>query len=226
MIRGAIFDVDGTLLDSMPIWHTLGEDYLRSLGIEPRENLAETFKTFTLSESARYYQTHYGVTLSEEEIIAGVNRLVENFYRFQAPLRPGAAEFLARLDAQSIPMTIATATDRPLIEAALERCGVRRYFREILTCADVGCGKEQPRIYDRALQTLGTPRAQTWVFEDAFHAARTAHAAGFPVLGIFDPSEKEQSGLQQVSTVYLQDFREADAFWTAALDGASGSQSV
>ena len=64
MMRGAIFDLDGTLLDSMSIWDTIGEDYLRSLGIEPRENLAETFKTFTLEESAEYYRAHYGVTLS------------------------------------------------------------------------------------------------------------------------------------------------------------------
>ena len=78
MIKGAIFDLDGTLLDSMFIWDTIGEVYLRSLDIEPRENLAEAFKTFTLEESAEYYRTHYGVTLSVAEIVDSVNRMIED----------------------------------------------------------------------------------------------------------------------------------------------------
>lgn len=213
MIRGAIFDVDGTLLDSMPIWHTLGEDYLRSLGIEPRENLAEVFKTFTLMDSARYYREHYGVPLSEEEIIAGVNALVEDFYLHRAPLKPGVADFLEEMHRRNIPMTIATATDRYLIEAVLRHCGVRPYFKEILTCADVGVGKEEPKIYEVALAHLGTDKASTWVFEDACHAAQTAKAAQFPVVAVYDPSEKEQSGLRQAADVFIGDWREPEEFW-------------
>ena len=213
MIRGAIFDVDGTLLDSMPIWHTLGEDYLRSLGIEPRENLAEVFKTFTLMDSARYYRQHYGVTLSEEEIIAGVNALVEDFYLHRVPLKPGVADFLEEMHRRGIPMTIATATDRYLIDAALTRCGVRQYFREVLTCADVGVGKEEPKIYEVALAHLGTDKAHTWVFEDACHAAQTAKGAQFPVAAVYDPSEKEQNGLRRSADVFIGDWREPEEFW-------------
>ena len=70
MIKGAIFDVDGTLLDSMHIWDSIGEDYLRSLGYEPREKLNEKFKTMSLSQAAAYYRSEYGVTLSVERICA------------------------------------------------------------------------------------------------------------------------------------------------------------
>lgn len=79
MIEGAIFDLDGTLLDSMAVWDTAAENYLRSLGTEPEENLKETFKTFTLEQSARYLIKNYGVGLTVPQIVKGINSLIENF---------------------------------------------------------------------------------------------------------------------------------------------------
>ena len=96
-IRGAIFDVDGTLLDSMFIWDTIGETYLRSIGYEPRENLNEVFKNMSLLQAARYYQTEYGVTLCVDEIMNGVNAMLERYYRFEAPLKAGVIELLEQL---------------------------------------------------------------------------------------------------------------------------------
>ena len=189
MIQGAVFDMDGTVLDSMYVWKTIGERYLRSLGISPRENLWETFRTFTLRQSAQYYIDHYGVTLSPEEIMRGINRLIEKLYFEEVQLRPGVREFLQELNRLQIPMVIATATDRYLAEAALKRCGVRSCFGEIFTCQEFG-SKEDPKIFEAARAFLGTPKADTWVFEDACHAAETAAKAGFPVLGIRDSSEK------------------------------------
>ena len=95
-MRGAIFDVDGTLLDSMSVWDTIGEAYLRSIGYEPREDLDQVFKDMSLYQAARYYQTEYGVTLSVDGIMDGVNAMLEQYYRFEAPLKPGAAELLGR----------------------------------------------------------------------------------------------------------------------------------
>ena len=116
MIQGAIFDVDGTLLDSMSVWANIGADYLRFLGYEPRENLNETFKSMSLYQAACYYQSEYGVTLSTEEIIAGVNDRIGQFYRERAGLKPGVAGFLRQLREKGVKMCIATATDRPLVE--------------------------------------------------------------------------------------------------------------
>ena len=212
MIRGAIFDVDGTLLNSMYIWNTIGERYLRSLGIVPRENLAETFKTFTLEQAAQYYIDHYGVKLSVAEIMEGINRMIERFYFEEALLRSGVKEFLDRLQKAGIKMVIATATDRYLVEAALRRCGILNFFEEIFTCAEYG-SKRNSGIYESAADFLGSAPEDTWVFEDAFHGAETAAKAGFPVLGIRDPSEENQQGLQSVSRVYLTDFQYSEPFW-------------
>ena len=216
MIRGAIFDVDGTLLDSMHIWEELGTRYLRTLGREPVEDLAETFRTFTLEQSAAYFRSHYGVTRTVPEIVRDMEGLLRNFYFEEAQLRPGVEELLVRLEEAHIPMVLATATDRVLVEGALERCGILHHFSGVVTCAEAG-SKTQPRIYEEARRRLGTPRADTWVFEDACHGAATAARAGFPVLGVRDPSEPDQEGLRALSAVYLENFRHPEAFWAEAL---------
>ena len=204
-IRGAIFDVDGTLLDSMFIWDTIGETYLRSIGYQPKENLNETFKNMSLRQAARYYQTEYGVTLSIDQIMDGVNAMLERYYRFEVPLKPGAAELLERLRQNGVKLCIATATDRHLVEAALDRCGVLSCFGEIFTCNEVGHGKDEPDIFEEALRFLGTRREETLVFDDALYAVRTAKEAGFPVAAVYDSHERSQAEVRARSDLYLED---------------------
>lgn len=204
-IRGAIFDVDGTLLDSMFIWDTIGETYLRSIGYQPKENLNETFKNMSLHQAARYYQTEYGVTRSIDEIMDGVNAMLERYYRFEVPLKPGVAELLERLRQSGVKLCIATATDRHLVEAALDRCGVLSCFGEIFTCNEVGHGKDEPDIFEEALRFLGTRREETLVFDDALYAVRTAKEAGFPVAAVYDSHERSQAEVRARSDLYLED---------------------
>ena len=204
-IRGAIFDVDGTLLDSMFIWDTIGETYLRSIGYEPREKLNEVFKNMSLFQAARYYRTEYGVTLSIDEIMNGVNAMLERYYRFEVSLKPGVAELLAQLQASGVKLCIATATDRYLVEAALERCGVLSCFGAIFTCNEVGHGKDEPDIFEEALRFLGTEKAETVVFDDALYAVRTAKEAGFPVAAVYDSHERSQAEVRARSDLYLED---------------------
>ena len=206
MIKGAIFDLDGTLLDSMFIWDTIGEEYLRSLGKEPHEDLKETFMTLTLEEAAEYYREHYGVTLSVKEIVDGVNAMVEQTYRTKVTLKPGISEYLAWLKENGVRMCVATVTDRYLVEETLERLGVRHYFSEIFTCAEVGFGKDKPIIYQKALEHLGTEKSDTYVFEDLPFALNTAKTDGFPTVGIYDRHEAHQDELKGLADYYVLDF--------------------
>ena len=115
MIKGAIFDLDGTLIDSMFIWDTIGEDYLKSFGINPKENLVEVFKTFTLEQAAEYYLNHYHIKLSAKEIVEGINNMVAERYHTKVALKPGVSDFLKRLKGLGIKMCVATVTDLSLI---------------------------------------------------------------------------------------------------------------
>ena len=206
MIKGAIFDLDGTLLDSMFIWDTIGEEYLRSLGKEPHEDLKETFMTLTLEEAAEYYREHYGVTLSVKEIVDGVNAMVEQTYRTKVTLKPGIAEYLAWLKENGVRMCVATVTDRYLVEETLERLGVHHYFSEIFTCAEVGFGKDKPVIYQKALEHLETEKRDTYVFEDMLFALNTAKTDGFPTVGVYDRHEEHQDELKELADYYIFDF--------------------
>ena len=217
MIQGAIFDLDGTLLDSMSIWDRVGEDYLRSLGKEPKDNLKEVFKTFTLEQSAQYYIDYYGVTLSVEEIVSGINKMVENYYVNTIPLKPGVEYFLKELYTRGIKMCIATVTHEYLAKAALDRLKVSHYFTRIITCAQVGHSKKEPHIYRQALQELQTGKNETVVFEDTLHAVVTAKSDGFITCGVYDEHEFEQEKLKSTASLYIKNYLKADEFWQYAL---------
>ena len=215
MIKGAIFDLDGTILDSMFVWDTIGEDYLRFIGKEPKENLKETFKTFSLEQAANYYIENYQVALSVNEIVDGVNKIVEQYYVESLQLKSGVKEFLKNLKSYGVKMCIATVTDRHLVEVALKRLGVIEYFSEIFTCASVGHSKEEPIIYREAQKYLGTPKKATVVFEDALYAIKTAKTDGFITVGVFDEHEENQKELKMMADCYIENYSEFEMFWNS-----------
>lgn len=205
MIKGAIFDVDGTLLDSLRIWDEADNFYLESRGLRPEPMLGRKLFTMSMEEGALYVKRTYGLPESVDEILEGVLEIIREFYRKDAALKPGADEFLRMLEKQGVKMAVATSSDRGLIEAALERLGVRNYFQRIFTCSEVGAGKNQPDIYWRACECLGTAPGETWVFEDAVHALVTAKQAGFLTCGVYDAyNDSRQEELQAQAHIYMK----------------------
>ncbi len=218
MIRGAIFDFDGTLFDSMSIWDNVGEIYLRSLGRDPRPDLQHRLETMSLLQAADHFRTEYDIDLTDEEMIGGINKIIERFYFYDVQPKAGAVQFLNQLHERSVKMCIATATDRCQIEAALYRCGMKYLFDTILTCTEVGSGKDEPEIFYKALSAIGTDQKKTVVFEDAFHALKTAKNAGFITAGVYDAHEKDAERIMALSDIYLNDFRNSAEFWRFAAD--------
>lgn len=219
MIRGAIFDVDGTLLDSSAVWDDAGAKYLASIGVTAEEGLGRKLFEMSLDEGAVYMKETYCLTQTPEEILAGVLQVVEDFYYNEAPLKEGAAEFVKALAERGIPMVIASSSKKEHIHAALTRLGIMQYFKYIFTCNEVGIGKHDPKIFNEASAFLGSNPDETWVVEDGLYAMKTARAAGFRVLGVYDePSRGDWEEIQQNASLALKDLTQFDIFWEAAAE--------
>ena len=212
MIEGAIFDADGTLLDSMGVWTALGSRYLRSLGYLPPPDLDDRLRLMSLPQGVAYCRKLLSMRESEEETLRGIRGVITGFYRNEALLKPGAADFLRLLHKKGVPLAVATASDPELIGAAFERLGILPLFRGILSCSTLGVGKDSPLPYEKALELLGTSRHKTPVFEDSFLAILTAKKAGFRIAGIFDTASSGlQDEIMEISDLYLTDLKDIPA---------------
>jgi len=215
-IKAFIFDLDGTLLDSMGAWETNGSDYLSSQGISSfPENFREILKPMTLSEAAAYFISDFGLAKTPEQIVREMNAQIEKKYREEFQPKPGVRDFLERHQGRK--MCIATATDRPLVELVLERLALRKYFDFIVTSAEVGNSKRHPDIFWEAIRRLQVKLEETVLFEDALHAIRTAKSIGLYTVGVQEACfEKDRAEIIRLADGYVQDLNEFTGFLSSA----------
>lgn len=213
-IKGAIFDVDGVLLDSMGIWTDLGARYLVSIGKTPEEGLAKILFSMSMEQGAEYLREHYSIGLTAEEIGTGLQDMLRDFYYYEVQARPGAQQLLQAVSDAGIKITAATSSPREHIERALERNGLLSYVDRMFTNAEIGKSKHSPDIYDAAADHMGTAPGETCVFEDSLYALRTAAAAGYHTVGVFDSKgESDQEGLRGSAEIYIHELCEITALF-------------
>jgi len=207
-ISGAIFDMDGTLTDSMFLWRDVVKKYLVSCGITPLETLWEDTKNKSAVEITQHFRDVYGLNKSTREIADGIDSLVEPMYRQGVLPKDGIFLLLDRLKERGVKMCVASATDLEIVEMVLSDTGLRPYFSAVFSCVTLGSGKDKPLIFEKALSHLGTPKEETFVFEDALYAIKTAKKMGLPVAGVYDAySDEDTEQIKALSDIYIQDFR-------------------
>ena len=192
MIKGVIFDIDGTLLDTMPFWSDVGARYLRSIHVEPGKDLGSILFSMTLEEGTRYLKETYSLPYTEEEIRRGVLDQIARFYQQEADFKPGMREILEGYHEAGIPMVLATTGDRQLVIDAFTRLGVIDWFQAVYTATELHTSKKEPLIYETAASFMGTATEETAVYEDVLHAILTAKKAGFYTVAVYDSSSEKE----------------------------------
>lgn len=210
MIKGIIFDLDGTLIDSMKVWFDVDRKLLRENGITtPSESVSEKVRTMSIEQSSRFFIEELGLKLTQEQIISRIEELVRIEYEQNIPLKPHVEEILGHLDEKGIPYGIATATYKSLAEAVLKRLGIFERFRFVLTDVDYPRGKRFPEIFLGAAERLGTLPEETLVIEDSLHCIETAVRAGFRTAAVYDEvSAAESDEIKRLADVYADSLAE------------------
>lgn len=185
-----IFDCDGTLVNSTPVWNYAQPELLRRHGIAVTKDDFAPFESLALEDECQAYHDTWGIGESGEELYRELFDILIDGYSKVRP-REGLVPFLKRAAAMGIPMCVATSTPVELVRAALVGAGLDGYLEFVTTTGEAGRSKEYPDVYELALQRLekrhGCTFERTWVFEDAVFGLKSSGAAGFSRVGIYDP---------------------------------------
>lgn len=208
-IKAVLFDLDGTLVDSMWMWKDIDVEFLNKYGIEYPEGLQESIEGMSFSETADYFKSRFQLKVSLEHIKEEWNEMAWHRYTSQVPLKEGALELLQYLKENNIKAGIATSNSRELVNLIVQKLGLESYFGSIRTSCEVEKGKPSPDIYLLVAKDLGVNPEQCLVFEDVLPGVMAGKSAGAKVCAVYDAySAKDTNEKKEAADYYINSFFE------------------
>ncbi|MBE5883405.1 MAG: HAD family phosphatase [Lachnospiraceae bacterium] len=205
--EAVIFDLDGSLVDSMWMWREIDIEYLGRFGIPLPENLQAQIEGMSFSETAVYFKENFQIPDSIEQMKKDWNEMAWDKYLNEVPLKPGIPEFLAVCRERGIKLGIATSNSRELVENIAAVHNLHDFFSCIMTGCDVAHGKPAPDIYLAVAQTLQVEPAKCLVFEDIIPGIMAGKNAGMEVCAVEDAySIHDREAKQELADYYIEDY--------------------
>ncbi len=218
----AIFDMDGTLIDSMWIWKELAHRSFTGRNIQVPQALAKDMNAMDFLEAAEYCIRQSGQKITKEELVAEWTRDARRMYESEVTLKPCARELLERLKALGITICLTTANYREVASAVLKRFDLTDYFESITVTEEANAGKSQPDVFLLTASKHHVPPERCLVFEDSYYAVQGAKAAGMSVVGVYDDltrhSEPEMRALADLYVYSFEELRDSGRFETLLRD--------
>ena len=209
MVKGVIFDLDGTLFDSMWVWREVDTQFVKNHGLPVEEDYLDALKSMNFTECAEYTRKRYDLTLSDAEMMAEWDSLARKAYAEDVGLKAGVKEYLSFLKEKGIKIAVATSCYLSLCEPTLRRHGIDGTFDAMTTKDEDPRSKEHPDIFLRTSEKIGLHPNECAVFEDILTAVKTAKSAGFFTVGVADAASlSEKKEIAAIADCYINDFYE------------------
>lgn len=221
--KAVIFDLDGTLIDSMWVWEKVDIQYLGQRGLTPPEDLEQALEGMSFTETANYFKKRFNIEDDVEKIKDEWRQMAWSYYVNDVVLKPGVLVFLNYLKQKGIKIGIATSNTQTLVHGVLDKLGIKHYFDKILTSCEVQKGKPHPDIYLGVAKALGVATNQCLVFEDVPNGVKSGKKAGMDVWGVYDRQNKEVlMALKTMTSHMIQDYEDVILYFETQKQDALG----
>lgn len=208
-IKAVIFDMDGTLIDSMGVWGEVDRDFLLKRQIPVPDDVQTLIEGMSFSETAAHFKERFNLSESVEEIMDEWIQMTREYYGERIPLKPGAGKLVQYLAEKGYKIGLGTSGQRQLVNLALKRHGLAQYFDSIRTSCEVGRGKPYPDVFLKVAEDLGVRPEQCLVFEDTLAGVMAGKRAGMCVIAVHDPhSAPALDEILKTADGYIMDFEE------------------